>query len=114
MLFFGGVDEIKHVCSDEDRAEFLEVAVIFILNFGDTPGVLATLDDVAITSLNVLFGTNDGEWHNSHQAAGVLGSLFVILFDRRLVDLDTLSFNDSADLLHKTVSWRNFQNQGAL
>lgn len=108
VLFFGGVDKIKHVCADEDGAELLEITVVFILNLCDTPGVLAALDDVAIAGLDVLLGADDGKWHDSHQAAGVLGSLFIVLLNRGLVDLDSLGFNDSADLLHRTVSSRKF------
>ena len=33
--FFGGRDEVQHVCADEKGTEFTEVAVAFVLNCGD-------------------------------------------------------------------------------
>src|SRR6266536_25653 len=44
----GGVDEVKHVSTDEDRSEFLEVAMVLVLHLGNTPSVLTTLDDTTI------------------------------------------------------------------
>lgn len=104
VLLFGGVDEIQHVGTDQDRAELLEITVVLVLNLCDTPDVLTAFDNTAIVGLDVLLRTNNREWHGSHQAAGVGSSVLVILLNRGLVDLDTLSLNHSADL-SKSV-WR--------
>ena len=48
VRFFGGVDEIQHVGSNQDGAELLEVAVVLVLNLCNTPRVLATLDDAPV------------------------------------------------------------------
>jgi hypothetical protein len=98
VVLLGGVDEIEHVGADEDGAELLEVAVLLVLNFGNAPGVLAALDGPAIGRLDVLLGANDGEWHGSDQAAGVLETGLIVLLERRLVDLDSLSLDDGSDL----------------
>lgn len=98
VQLLGGVDKVEHVCSDQDRSELLEVAVVLVLNLGDTPRVLATLDDAAITGLDILLGTNNGEGHGVHKAAGVLGSGLVVFLDRGLVDLDVLGLNDGDNL----------------
>lgn len=66
VKLLGGVDQIEHVSSDEDRAELLEVAVVLVLDLSNTPGVLTALDDAAIASLNVLLGTDNGEGNGSH------------------------------------------------
>lgn len=65
MRLLSGVDEVEHVGTDEDRSELLEVAVVFILDFGDTPGVLTTLNDLAFVVLDVFLGANDSERHSS-------------------------------------------------
>ena len=97
------VDKVQHVGADKNRAEFLEVAVFLILDLGNTPRILATLDNTSIAGLNILLGTDNSKGHGGHQAAGVLRSSLVILLDRWLVDLDTLSFDDGTDL-ETTVS----------
>lgn len=98
VQLLSGVNEIEHVGSDKDRSQLLEVAVVFILDFGNTPRVLTALDDATVAGLDVLLGTNDGEGHGGHQASSVLGGSFVILLDRGLVDLDVLGLNDGDDL----------------
>jgi hypothetical protein len=55
------------VCSDENGSEFLEVAVILVLDFSYTPGVLATLDNTSIACLNILLGTDYSKWHGGCQ-----------------------------------------------
>ena len=52
-------DEVEHVRADEQRAQLAEITVTFILNFSDTPEVLATLDDATIRGLDVFGGAND-------------------------------------------------------
>ena len=98
VKLLGGVDEVEHVGSDENGSELLEVAVVLVLNFGNTPRVLTSLDDASVASLDILLGTNDGEGDSGHQAAGVLGSSLIVLLDRRLVDLDVLSLNNGGNL----------------
>lgn len=93
-----GVNQIKHVGADQNRPELLKVAVIFVLNLGHTPRILTTFDNAAITSLDILLRADDGEWHGSHEAPGMLGSRLIILFDRWSVDLDALSLDNSANL----------------
>lgn len=94
---FSGVNKIEHMSANKSRAQLLEIAVVFILDFSDAPGVLTALDNTAVGGLDVFLGTDDGERHGSHKGASVLSSGFVILFDRGLVDFDTLSFNHAAD-----------------
>lgn len=102
MVLLGRVDEVEHVSPDENSAELLEVAVLLVLDFGDTPGVLTTLDGAAIVSLNILLGANDGKWHSINETASMGHSGSVVVLKRGLVDLDALSFNDTANL--QTVS----------
>jgi hypothetical protein len=92
------MDKVEHVRADKDRADFLEVAVIFVLDFCYSPRVLSAFDDATITSLNILLGSNDGEWHSSHQAARMLSGSLIILLYGWLVDFDALSFNDGTNL----------------
>lgn len=98
MQLLGGVNKIEHVGSDQDRSKLLEVAVVLVFDLGNTPRVLTALDDAAIAGLDILLGTDNGEWHGSHEASGVLGSGFVIFLDRGLVDLDVLGLNNGDDL----------------
>jgi hypothetical protein len=102
VALLGGVDEIQHVCPDEDGAEFLEVAVFLVLHLGDTPGVLSALDNVAVARLDILLRANNGKWHGSHQAASVLGSLLVVLLDGWLVDLNSLGLDNGLNLAIKS------------
>jgi hypothetical protein len=98
VRFLRGVDEVKHVSADEDGSELLEVAVVLILDFSNTPGVLTTFYDLAFVVLDVFLGADDGEWHGSRQTTGVSGSVFVVLLNGWLVDLDTLGGNNSTNL----------------
>jgi hypothetical protein len=86
------------MCSDQDGAELLEIAVVLVLNLSNTPRVLTTLNNTAITSLDILLGANDSEGHGVHKAAGVLGSGLIVLLDRGLVNLNVLGLNDRDDL----------------
>lgn len=98
VQLFGCVNEIEHVSSDQDRSQLLEVAVVFVLDFGNTPGVLTALDNATIAGLDVLFGTDNGKGHGCHEASSVLSGSFIVLLDRGLVDLDVLGLNDGDDL----------------
>lgn len=98
VQLLGSVDEVEHVRADENGSDLLEVAVVLILNFGDTPRVLTTLNNATIASLDILLRANDSERHGSHQAAGVLGGGIVILLNRGLVDLDVLGLDDGSNL----------------
>lgn len=92
------VDKVQHVGADKNRTELLEVAVFLVLDLGNTPRVLTALDNTSIAGLNILLGTDNGKGHSGHQAAGVLCGSLVILLNRWLIDLDTLSFDDGTDL----------------
>ncbi len=54
VKLLGGVDKIQHVGADEDGSELLEVAVVLVLDLGNTPGVLAALDNATVACLDVL------------------------------------------------------------
>lgn len=96
--FLRCVDEIQHVGSDHDRTQLLEIAVFLVLNLSNTPRVLSALDNATIGSLHVLLGADHGEWHGSQEASRMLGSGFIVLLDRWLVDLDVLGLDDGSDL----------------
>jgi hypothetical protein len=98
VRLLGGMDEVQHVSPDENGTQLLEIAVILVLHFGYTPGILAALDNLALVVLDVLLGSNDGEWHGGHQAAGMSSGVFVVFLNRRLVNLDTLGFHNGTDL----------------
>lgn len=73
--------------------------MVLVLDLGNTPRVLSSLDDTAIAGLDVLLGSDDSERHGGHQAAGMLSGGLVVLLNRWLVDLDALGLNDSSDLI---------------
>lgn len=98
VVLFSGVNEVEHVGSDKDSAQLLKVAVLLVLDLGNTPRVLAALDGAAIVGLNVLLGANDGEGHGVDEAVGVGHSGGIVVLERRLVDLDALSINNLANL----------------
>lgn len=98
VVLLGCVDQVEHVGADEDSAKLLEIAVVFILNLGDTPSVLATLDGAAVGCGDILFAADDGKRHGVDQRLGVLHGGIVVFLERRLVDFDTLGVNNVADL----------------
>lgn len=98
VRLLGGVDEIKHVGADEDGAELLKIAMVLVLDLGDTPGILTALDDLALVVLHVLLRANNREWHGGHQAAGVGSGVLVVLLYWWLIDLDALGGDDSTNL----------------
>jgi hypothetical protein len=59
---------------------------------------LAALHDATVGCLDVLLGTDHGEWHSGHEGACVLGSGFIVFLNGWGVDLNTLSFDDGTDL----------------
>jgi len=63
VLLFGGVDQVQHMSADQDAPQLLEIAVVLVLDLGDSPGILAALDDTTVRGLDVLLTTNDSEWH---------------------------------------------------
>jgi hypothetical protein len=103
VVLLGGVNEVKHVGSDEDGAELLEVAVLLVLDFGNTPSVLAALDGTAIVGLNVLLRTDNGERHGVDEAACVLHGGSVVVLERGSVDLDALSIDHLAHLIAVSI-----------
>lgn len=104
VLLLGGVDQVQHVGSDQDRAQLLEIAVVLVLHLRDTPGILTALDDAVVLSLHILLGSDHGKRHGGHEAASVGGGVLIVLFDRRGVDLDALGFDDGLDLTTSQVS----------
>ena len=98
VVFFGRVDQIKHVCADKDGAQLLEVAVLLVLDLGNTPCVLAALDGAAVGGGDVLFAADDGEGHGVDERVGVLQGGVVVFIERGLVDFDALGVDDAADL----------------
>ena len=96
--FFGSVDEIEHVGSDEDGTELLKVAVVFVLDFGNSPAVLTTLDDPTIRGLDVFLGTDHGKWHSGHKGTCMLGGGLIIFLHWWCVNLDALGLDDRTDL----------------
>lgn len=98
MGFFCSMDEVEHVSSDEDRAQFLEVAMIFILDLCHTPSILAAFHDTTVGGLNVLLRTNNRERHGCHQATSMLSGMFIVLFDWWLIYFYSLGFDDGSNL----------------
>ena len=84
--------------ADKDRAKLLEVAMVFVLDFGDAPGVLTSFNDAPVVGFDIFFGPDHSEGHGGHEGASVVSGGFVVFFHRWSVDLDTLSFNDCSDL----------------
>lgn len=99
MVVFGGVDEIEHMGPDEDGPELLEVAMIFVLDFGNAPRILSALGDAAFRSLDILLTANHGKRHGSHESARMLYGRLIIVFNGRLIDLDALGFNDISNTI---------------
>lgn len=98
VRLFRRMDKIQHMSADEDRSNFLKIAVILVLNLGHSPQVLSSFDDATVARLDIFLRPDDGEGHRSNQATGVLGSSFVIFLDRWLINFDSLSLDDSSDL----------------
>lgn len=72
--------------------------MIFILDFGDAPAVLAALDDTAVGGLDVFLRADHGEWHSGQEGASVLSRGLVVFFDGWGVDLNALSVDNSSNL----------------
>ena len=108
VVLLGGMDEVKHVSSDQDSTELLEVAVLLVLDLSDTPGVLTALDGAAIVGLNILLRANNGEGHGVDQAVSVGHGGGIVVLKRRLVELDALSFKHLANLWNVSVARYKF------
>lgn len=104
VVLFGCVDQVEHVGANENSTQLLEIAVILVLDLGNTPCVLATLDGAAVGSGDILFATDDGEGHGVDEGLGVLHGGLVILLEWWSVDLNALSVNDTAYLYHVSTS----------
>lgn len=98
VRFLRRVDEIQHVRADEDGAELFEVAVVFVFDFGDAPGVLAPFHLPAVWGRDVALAADYAEGHCCDQAAGVLQARFVVFFQGWGVDFYSLGFDYGADL----------------
>ncbi|KAI3485853.1 hypothetical protein L1887_50651 [Cichorium endivia] len=99
VLLLGGVDEVEHMRADEQRAQLLEIAVLFVLHLGHTPQVLAALDHAAVGRAHVFGAADDGEGHGAHELLGVLGARRIVHLERRRVGADVLRRNHLADAL---------------
>lgn len=98
VLLLSRLDEVKHVSPDEKRSDLLEVAVVLVLNFSNSPDVLAALDHLALVVLHVFLRADDGKRHGGDQATGMRSGMLIVLVDGRLIDLDSLGLHDSPDL----------------
>jgi hypothetical protein len=98
VVLLGCVNKVEHVGANEDGSQFLEIAVLLILHLSYTPAVLTTLDSPSIGSSDVALAANDGEGHSLDERACVLEAGIIVLLERRGVDLDVLSIDNSADL----------------
>lgn len=98
VQLLGGVDEVEHVGPDQDRAQLLEVAVVLVLDLGNTPRVLPALGDAPVGGLDVLLRAYHGEGHRGHENAGILSGRVIVRLDRGLVDLDVLGLDHGSDL----------------
>ena len=98
VVLLGCVDEVEHVCADENSPEFLEIAVLFVFHLSDTPAVLTALDSPAVRSRDVALAADDREGHGLDEGTSVLKTSIVILLERGSVDLDVLGVDDGADL----------------
>jgi len=101
VVLLGGVDQVEHVCPDEDGSQLLEIAVIFVLDFGHAPGILSTLDDTTVGRLDVLLTADDSERHGGHEGASVLRRRFIVILDGWLINLDALCLDDILDPMLK-------------
>lgn len=98
VVLFGGVDQVEHVCADKDSAKLLEVAVLLVLNLGNAPCVLTALDSASVGGGHILFAANNREGHGVDEGLSVLHGWLVVFLEWGLVDFDSLSINDAADL----------------
>jgi hypothetical protein len=98
VVLLGCVNKVKHVGANEDGSQFLEIAVLLILHLSDTPAVLTALDSPSVGSRYVALAANNGKGHSLDEGACMLEAGIIVLLERRGVDLDVLSIDNSADL----------------
>lgn len=60
MNILCGGDQLEHMGANQQISKFLEIAMIVVLNFSNTPAVFAASYLSTISSLNSLGRTNDG------------------------------------------------------
>ena len=80
VVLLGGVDEVKHVSSDQDSTELLEVTVLLVVHLNHTPRVATTADLAAFGSLNLGVGADDGKGNLGHDLVVLRDRLFVVQF----------------------------------
>jgi hypothetical protein len=87
------------VRSDEHLAQLDKVAVLFVIDLDDTPGVPTPTNLAAIGSSDLGVGTDNGEGHLGHDL-GILGDclLIVELVARALEDVNLVVCNVREDL----------------
>lgn len=95
---FGGVDKIEHVRPDQDRSQFLEIAMFLVLHLCDAPRVLTSFEHAAVVGLHILFRSDHRKWHSFQETPGVVCSRFIVLLQWRLIDFDALRLDNSSDL----------------
>ena len=96
---FGRRDQVQHVRPDEKRAQLAEITVVLVLDLGNTPKVLATLDDTPVGGLDVLSRADDGKRHGVGKHTSMLRGSLVVGLDRGLVNTDPLRSDDLPDAL---------------
>lgn len=94
VVLLGRVDQVEHVIADKDGSELAEVAVVLVLNLGDTPGILAALDAATVGSRHILLRSYHRERHGVNQFARVGEHSIIVVIERGLVDFDTLGLNN--------------------
>lgn len=92
--------ELFHVCADKHLAQLDKVAMLLVINLDGAPRVLTATDSTSIGSLDLVGGTDDGEWHLGHDLVVLSDRLLVIqLVSRTLENLNTMVLDIGQDLI---------------
>src|SRR5277367_817258 len=90
MLILGSLNKIQHVSPNQKTPQLLEITMLLILNFCNSPKILSAFDHLALRSLNILVTANDSKRHRSSQIPGMISSLTIILINRWSKDFNRL------------------------
>lgn len=101
VVFFSSVDQVQHVITDEHGSELAEITVFLVLDLGDTPRILATLDSTAVCGGDVLLGSYHREWHGVDELVCIWQDGIIFVIERWLVNLDALCLDDCPYLQQK-------------
>lgn len=85
--------------ADEKTAEFLEVTVVLVLDFRNTPEVFTSLNNTAIESGHILRATDDAERHGGGENTSVFRALLIVGLNWRGIDTDALGVDDITNAL---------------